>query len=198
MKSSMKKRWIKKGCLLAFLAVAGVLIGEVVGYLTRPSAVDILQSLKAELVMEQSLYVNGRVLSAQVWQLPHIASDDPLRKAADKLLVVGKTVYVFQDDFGQSKGLCEYPSDLPYCDIACDYVIETGNARVVIGTTTRDGKTLASELNSTAQAAGWVSQLPADGAFYWVKDGKLLMIKVKEFPGEQPTQVALVEQRIQS
>ncbi len=193
----VKRRWVKKGLLLAFLAVAGILIGEVVGFLTRPSAVDILQSLKAQQLTTRSLYVNGRPLMAEVWVLPQTSSSDPLQKAAEKLLVVGKTVYLFQDDFGQSRGQCSYPSDLPGCDVACDYVIEMGNMRAVIGSTSQGREAFLGAFDGAARAAGWASQLPSDEAFYWMREGRLLMVRLKSFPDGRPSQVALVEQRVQ-
>ncbi len=192
----MKKRWVKKLLLLAFLAVAGIVVGEVVGFLTRPSAEELLLGLKAQKVFEQSLYVNGRSLSAEVWRLPETSSSDPLREAADKLLVVGKVVYVFRDDFGKARGQCSYPVDLPACDVVCDYVIEAGNMRSVIGSTRLDRGAFLRGLGSAAEAMGWQSELPQGEAFLWRREGKLLMVRVKDFPEDGLSQVALVEMRV--
>ncbi len=193
----MKKRWVKKLFLLAFLAIAGIVIGEVVGYMTRQSAEDILLELKAKKIIARRLNVNGHDLLAEVWQLPPTSSSDPLKKASDKLLVVKKTVFLFKDDIGSSKGLCDYPIDLPACDLQCDYVIQTGNMRFVIGTTTSSRANFLEAFGQSAQAMGWTSELPADKAFLWTREEMLLELQTVEFPNRGITQVALLETRVQ-
>ncbi len=188
--------FIRKLFLLSFLAVAGIVVGKVFTYLTRPSAEDLLADIKAEKVLSQSLYVNGRSLQAEVWQVPEVYSTDPLRKAAERLLVVGKTVYVFKEDVAPLRGACTYPSDLPQWDVTCEYVIETGNLRAVIGGTSQTARSMMEMLDGSARAMGW-SPLHEPGSvpYLWKKDGKMLWARVKEFARGQQSQAVLIEQK---
>ncbi len=188
-----KHPFVRKLFLLGFLAVAGVLIGEVFTLLTRPSAHDLLADLRATMLMSQSLEVNGQTLYAEVWQLPATSSADHLKKAAERLLIVGKTVYVFNDTMLPLKGACTYPEDLPRWDVACDYVMDTGRMRVVIGQTAQTNRAMLEMLDGQARAMGWEPVGDAQ-AFVWKRGNKVLWAKVKEFPG-QPSQAVLVEQK---
>ncbi len=184
----------RKILLFGFLAIAGILVGEVFTRLTRPSAQDLLADLNATKIMKQSLEVNGQTLFAEVWRLPDTSSSDYLKKTAEQLLIVGKTVYVFNQTMTPLKGHCSYPNELPKWDVICDYVINTGNIRAVIGTSSQTSQAMMDMLNHQAQAMGWTPLIETN-AFVWTKGNKTLWAKIKEFPNGQPSQAILIEQK---
>lgn len=145
--------------------------------------------LGATLLMTQSLTVNGRGMTANVWQLPEYASADPVRKARGKALIVGKVVYVFNEEGLPARGDCVYPRDLPAWDIACDYVVDAGVSRFVNGRSPEAPETLLAALETSARAAGWERL----GPNVWRKGQATLLAHATEV--RDGTQAALIVQR---
>ena len=185
----MKRRYAKKALLLGFLAVAGMLAGEVFQILHRESAEDILHELKAEQVMSQTMEVNGQTVVADVWRLPATSSADPLRKAGERLLVVGKTVYLFHEDVRPMMGSCTWPEDLPAWDFAPDYVVDAGTARFVSGVSTEAPAALMGTLAERAAAQGWE---PLGGGV-WRRGQETLLAHAAE--SRRGTEAVMVIQR---
>lgn len=180
----------RKALLLGFLAVAGILAGEVYQRMSRRTPEDILTELKATQVLTQGMDVNGRSVTATIWRLPDFASAHPLRNAKGKALTVGKLVYVFKDDIGRARGDCTYPSDLPTWDITCDYVVDAGHSRFVSGSSTRSIADLLDSFATAAQASGWESL----GPNVWRKGRNTLIAHTAESKSGI-TQAALIVQK---
>ncbi len=186
----MKRRYVKKTLLLAFLAVAGILAAEVFQILNKESAEDILLKLRAEQKMSQTMEVNGQTVTADVWQLPETSSADPLRKTGDRLLVVGKTVYVFHEDVRPLMGEADWPSDLPAWDFKPDYVVDAGTARFVSGVSTESPAQLMKVLSERALAQDWKPL----GENVWQKRHEVLLAHAVE--SKRGTEAVMVIQRI--
>ncbi len=182
-------RWLRKLLLLVCLALTGLVVAEVFQRFTGKTPEEALVMLGAKQVVRQSLIVNGQQVVADVWQLPDIASADPVRKARGKALIIGRLVYVFTDDGLPTKGDCTYPDDLPHWAITCDYVVDTGAARFVSGHTLAQPSAALAELDQAAQAAGWT----AFGSTVWRKGDALLMAQASET--RKHTRVALILQK---
>ena len=180
---------MRKAFLLAFLAVASLLVAEVWQRYSGKTVQEALIMLGAQQIMTQSLYVNGRPLVADVWQLPPTSSADPVRKARGKALIVGKMVYAFSGNDLPAKGDCTYPEDLPPWAITCDYVVETGHSRFVNGTSAETPEALLAALDTSAQAAGWKRL----GVGVWQKGAETLFAKVSE--GRNLSQAVLLIQK---
>lgn len=172
----MKQRYVKKTLLLAFLAVAGILVAEVFQRFYKESAEDLLHELRAEQQMTQTMEVNGQTVVADVWQLPPTSSADPLRKTDERLLVVGKTVYVFHEDVRPMMGEADWPSDLPAWDFKPDYVVDAGTARFVSGVSTESPERLMEILSERALAKAWKPL----GGNVWQKGNETLLAHAAE------------------
>ena len=145
--------------------------------------------LGAQQLMTQSLTVNGKAVTADVWRLPEYASSDPVRKARGKALIVGKVVYVFTEDRLPARGACVYPEDLPPWPITCDYVVDAGHSRFVNGNSTETPEVLLAALDASARMAGWERL----GPNVWRKGREVLMAHATE--GKAGTQAVLVVQK---
>ena len=186
MLSPFKKRIIRKTLLLAFLALAGILGGEVYQLLTEKTTEEVLHRYNAQQLTTQSLTVNGSVVIADIWQLPDFVSPDVLKKTRGKALTVNRLVYVFKDDITHSKGQCRYPSDLPALDITCDYVVDATHSRFVSGTSPANAATLRSSLEASARAQGWTVLNPN----LFRKGRDTLFLSLSE--GRDLTQIAII------
>lgn len=185
---NFSRRLIVRKCLLAaFLGVAVLLLGNVFQRLTRQDTEDVLAQLHASRVMTQSLTVNGRVLTADVWRLPETSSAAPLRKSAGKALIVGKTVYLFHGDaLSRARMHCTYPEDFPPSQLDCDYVVDTGLMRCVTGRTRELPEKFLGAFTASAQGAGWQPL----GGQAWRRGSEVLVAQASEGPSE--TFVALM------
>ncbi len=189
MKWMTDKRWVRKAFLLAFLAVASILAAEVFRLLDRKTPEELLTMLRAERVFATTLEVNGRTLTADVWQLPPTSSADPLRKAVGRCVAVGRTVYVFRDGDLPKKGDCAWPKDFPDVGVRPDYVVVSGLDRFANGVTAQTPEAVLAALATAAPAAGWSQTLPQ----VWEKDGETLFAQVAE--SRRGTEVALIARR---
>lgn len=171
-----KNPFFRKGLLFVFLALAGIIFGDIFTFITRPSPEDILNQLSASRIMTQSLEVNGTQMTADLWELPPTASPAALRKASGKALVVGRLVYVFTGDVARAKGNCTYPVDFPPIPIACDYVINTGLMRAVNGDSACPPEQLMAQLDGVARTDGWEYLGPG----VWKKGAEVLYARATE------------------
>lgn len=183
--------FVRKGLLIVFLILAGIIFGDIFTFLNRPAPEDILNQLHATRLLTQSLEVNGIRMAADVWELPPTSSAAALRKASGKALVVGRLVYVFSGDVARAKGNCTYPADFPYLPLACDYVIDTGLMRSVNGSSTSRPDRLMTQLAASAAEAGW----SAFGPGVWKKDAEVLYARATETA--DGSHIALVIQKEQ-
>lgn len=172
--------------LLACLAAASLLVAEVYQRFTARTPEEALAALGAAQLMTQSLTVNGRQVTADVWRLPEFASADPVRKARGKALIVGKVVYVFKEEGFPARGAGSYPTDLPAWDVACDYVVDAGHSRFVSGRSTEPPERLLAALAVAAKATGW----EALGPNVWRRGQETLLAHATE--GREGTQGVLI------
>lgn len=189
MKAIRNTPLLRKALLLACLAVASLLAAEVYQRLTARTPEEALTALGATQLMTQSLSVNGRQMTADVWRLPDFASADPVRKTRGKALIVGKVVYVFNAKDFPERGEGSYPADLPAWNITCDYVVDAGHSRFVNGRSPDSPETLLTALEASAKAAGWESLGPK----VWRKGRETLLAHAVEGRGE--TQAVLIVQK---
>ena len=152
-----KNPLLRKLILLPFLAIAGLLIGDVYQRFSTKTPEEVLMALGAQQVLTQTMTVNGRDVLADIWRLPDYASSASLRKLNAKIITVGREVYVFHDDFSSIRGQCSYPSDLPAWEITCNYVIDATHSRFISGSSARSPDQLLSAFATSATAAGWTS-----------------------------------------
>ena len=168
---ALKRPLFRKVFLIGFLAVAGLLLGDIFQHLTQQKPEDILLQLHAQQIMSQSLQVNGVSVVADVWELPETSSATPLRKARGKSLIVGRLVYLFSNiDLGSLRGQCVYPDELPPWPITCDYAVDTGLSQFVSGTTAQTPEDTLAALDASAKQAGWTAR----GARVWQKGHQTL------------------------
>ena len=181
---------VRKGLLMAFLVVAGLLAGEVYQRLSRQSPEEVLAQLHAQQVMTRSLIVNGQNIVADVWALPETSSVAPLRKTKGRVLIVGKLVYVFQNGGLKSlRGQCSYPADFPALEMTCDYVVDTGSCRMVSGSTSLSAEAVKGLFDASARNAGWAPL----GANVWQKGKDTLFMQASE--GRNITWLSLAMQK---
>lgn len=186
-----KNPFFRKGLLFIFLALAGIIFGDIFTLISRPSTEDVLNQLFATRLMTQSLEVNGTQMTADIWELPSTSSPAALKRASGKALVIGRLVYVFSGDVGHAKGNCSYPTDFPTIPLSCDYVIDTGLMRAVNGTSTINPNQMMAQLTASAHADGWETVGPG----VWRKAAEVLYARATETP--TGSQVALVIQKEQ-
>lgn len=186
-----KNPFLRKGLLFVFLALAGIIFGDIFTLVTRPDPETLLNQLQAKRLLTQSLEVNGTQMTADVWELPPTVSATALRKTVGKALVVGRLVYVFTGDVARAKGNCTYPDDFPFLSLDCDYVIDTGLMRSVNGNSVASPTQLMNTLTSAAQADGWTVIGP--GA--WKRNGEVLYARATET--SNGSHIALVIQKEQ-
>lgn len=186
-----KNPFFRKGLLFIFLALAGIIFGDIFTLITRPTAEDMLNQLYATRLMTQSLEVNGTQMTADIWELPPTASAAALKKASGKALVVGRLVYVFTGDVARAKGNCSYPTDFPQIPLTCDYVIDTGLMRAVNGTVSTTPAQIMDQLTASALADGWDTVGPG----VWKKGSEVLYARATETP--DGSHIALVIQKEQ-
>lgn len=189
MKAIRNTPWLRKALLMACLAAASLLVAEVWQRVSARTPTEALAMLGAQQVMTQSLTVNGKAVTADVWRLPEHASADPVRKARGKALIVGKVVYVFEGGRLPARGDCAYPGDLPPWAIACDYVVDAGHSRFVSGSATEAPEALLAALDASARGAGWERL----GANVWRKGQHVLMAHATE--GKAGSQAVLIVQK---
>lgn len=186
-----KNPFIRKGLLFAFLAIAGIIFGDIFTLVTRPDPETVLNQLYATKLMTQSLEVNGTQMTADIWELPPTSSPAALKNAIGKALVIGRLVYVFTGDVAHAKGNCTYPDDFPPLTLACDYVIDTGLMRAVNGNATCAPGQLMDQLDASARSDGWESLGPG----VWKKSGNILYARATETP--DGSHIALIIQKEQ-
>lgn len=186
-----KNPFVRKGLLFVFLALAGIIFGDIFTLVTRPDPETVLNQLHATKLMTQSLTVNDTQMTADIWELPPTASPAALKKSVGKALVVGRLVYVFTGDVARAKGNCTYPADFPPLTLACDYVIDTGLMRAVNGTTSCTPSQIMDQLNASAHADGWDTLGPG----VWRKNANVLYARATETP--DGSHIALVIQKEQ-
>ena len=193
--NALRNRYVKKALLLGFLAAAGILAFEVFGdvFLTLGGKTpeETLALLRAEQLMTQTIEVNGRTVTAEVWRLPPTSSADPLRKVAGggRLLVVGKVVYLFNESQRAARGQCAWPEDVPRWPAEPDYVVDAGTARFVCGVSAQAPGALYAALTADARAKGW----EALGGQVWQKGRETLIAHAAE--SRRGTEAVLVVQR---
>lgn len=185
-----KHPFVRKLILLPFLAVAGLLVGEVYQRFTQKTPEEILTALGAQQVMTQTMNVNGKNVLADVWRLPEYASAAALRKNHAKIITVDKVVYVFHDDFTSVRGECTYPADLPPWEITCNYVIDAAHSRFVNGTSPLPAEQLLQAFAAAAHAAGWTPL----NANLWQKEDQTLFVHATD--EAQATHAVLAIQKV--
>lgn len=188
---------VRKSLLLAALACAGLLVGEIYQRHAAPSAEETLQGLGATRTMTQTLSVNDVSITAEVWALPAFASPAALSKSKGKTLTVGRTVFLFDDDSVlPQRGICTYPEDLPAFGLNCGYVIDTGAVRLIEGSFPASPEDIGQILNAAATGDGWQTVAPG----VWQRGETTLVLQAR--PSDSPdigTRVVLAvqKQRIQ-
>lgn len=184
-----KNPFLRKAIILPLLAMAALLVAEVYQQISTKSPEELLTALGAQQVMTQTMDVNGRSVLADVWRLPDFASSASLNKIKAKVITVGKIVYVFHDDFSSIRGQCDYPTDLPTCNITCNYVIDATHSRFISGVSTLSPNAILSEFSTSATAKGWTSL----NQNVWQKDDSTLFIHTSE--GQHTTNIVLAIQK---
>lgn len=167
---------VRKVLLLATLACAGILVGEIIQRWSAPTAEETLTALGATQTMTRTLTINDVNVTADVWALPTYASAAPLAKSKGKTLTVGRTVFVFEEDTVMPRrGICTYPEDLPAFGLSCDYVIDTGNVRLIEGVHPGSPADVEAALAAAAAPAGWSPVFP--GA--WQRGDRVLSVQAR-------------------
>ncbi len=180
---------MRKLLLMLCLAAGALAVGEVYHRLKTDTPEAALKALGAPPVMTRTLLVNGRMVTARVWQLPPLTSADPIRKTKGPKLIVDNMVYTFEKEGFPVRGECAYPNDLPAFNLACDYVMEGGSFRFVSGQSLAPAETLQTDLDAAAQLAGWESVFPS----VWRKGQETLFARISE--SRERTHVALIVQK---